>query len=398
MKRSFTRLFTIAAFLAFGASAFAQLAFNGYYRVGGVYDSDSSTYYSSAADKLLTLSDRIRLNISFAAPDDMYGFKSRLQADQAISSTGSATSAIANLFTDSATTTAATSGSKTTYTTTNAWSNWKFAEGYAKFLDGMVKLTAGRLDVTDYMVTQSVTNIYLGNVFTDEPSVAYGSILGGQKGNTTGALLQTWPIENLSAAVMVRTDGSQEYKTHHYGLDAYYMVPGIGKALFASNLGYYAASTNAMEKLDKSFASLGFSYTGYPGLTATVAYRYNGYVLNGDGDYKAAHGAIAVVEYSAGPLFADLAGDFDLTNSHRYFEGEVAYAIIPQVKVRGYFGYTESTTTNTNIIKLNGSSMANNSLMGADIVLPVGKAEASLGLAYADKAKIQIPLIVKANF
>lgn len=400
MKRTLARTLAIAAFFAFGASAFAQLVFNGYYRVGGAFDSDSSKYYSSAPDKIVTLTDRIRLNISYAAPDDMYGFKTRLQADQSISSTGSATSAIANLFTDTATTTATGTGTPAAakYTTTNTWGNFKYAMGYAKFLDGTVKFTAGKLDVTDYMVAQNTANIYLGNVFTDEPSIAYGSLLGGQKGKTTGALIQTWPIENLSAAFLIRTDGTQEYKTHHYGIDAYYNVPGIGKAILASSLGYYAAGNNDQEKLDKSFASLGFTYTAYPGLSATAAYRYNGYVLNSDGEYKASNGAIAIVEYSSGPLFADLSGDFDFTNSHSYIEGEVSYQVIPQVKVRGYFGYTESTTANFSGITLNGSSMANNSLYGADIVLPIGKAEASLGLAYADKAKIQMPLIVKASF
>jgi hypothetical protein len=400
MKRPISRMLTIAAFLAFGASAFAQLTFNGYYRVGGVYDSDGIKSYSAAPDNLVTLQDRIRLNISYAAPDDMYGFKSRLQADTAYSSSGAPTSAIANLFVNSSTTKATGTGTPAaaTYATTDTWSNWKFAEGYAKFLDGMFKVSAGRLDITDYEVAQNVGNVPLGYVYSDETAVN-APLLGGQKGKTTGAILQTWPIENFSAAVVMRTDGTQYYKTHHYGLDAYYMVPGVGKALFASNLGYLGATTNnTQETLDKSYASLGFSYTGYPGLSATAVYRYNGYVLNSEGKYSYANGAVAIVEYSSGPLFADLSGDFDFTNSHRYIEGEVSYLIIPQVKVRGYFGYTDSTTMDTNVVQLYVNSIACNSLMGVDIVLPIGKTEVSLGLDYADKAKIQIPLLVKANF
>jgi hypothetical protein len=414
---SFRTLAIAAFFLAFGASAFAQLTFNGYYRVGGVYDSNNdSRAYSAGRENLTTLSDRIRLNISYAAQDDMYGFKSRLQADAAYSTSGSPTSAIANLFTNSVSS-KTTTDDKTkdkagnlvyTTTTANTWGNLKYGFGYAKFLDGTLKFSAGKLDVTDYMVTTSTANIYTGNVFTDSPTVITGSLLGGQKGNTTGAMLQVWPIEGLSVAATARTgDGSAYYKTHNYGIDAYYMLPGIGKAILTSNLGYFGASSttvnsgdsiNKQEGLDKSFVSAGFSYTGFPGLTATAAYRYNGYVANDDGKYEAANGAIAIAEYKSGPIFGSIAGDFDLTNSRYYLDGEASYLIIPQVKVRGYFMYANSTIYTYSKINLNGNTLANNSLYGVDVVLPVGNAEASVGLAYADKAKIQIPLLVKANF
>ena len=425
MKRTLARALAVAALIAAaGASAFAQLTINGYDRVGGTFDSNAnSRAFTAGNQNVLTLVDRIRLNISYAAPDDMYGFKSRLQADASFNSDGSvANPAIVNLFTDtstsSSTTVAKGSGYATTTTTTNTWGNLKYGYGYSKFLDGVIKVSAGRLDVSDYMVTQNIGNIYLGYVFTDAPSITYGSLLSGSKsGNFNGAILQTWPIENLSLAATVRADtantsGTTYYKPHHYGLDGYYIVPGIGKAIVASNLGYYNPSAayvnpnsgqtiNNQETLDKSFVSAGFSYTGFPGLTATAVYRYNGYVKNNaQTEYSYANGAVAIVEYSQGPLFLDLAGDFDFTNSNEYVEGEASYLIIPQIKVRGYFGYTNSTVNSSCFQKiyLNGTSLANNSLYGLDVVFPVGKAETSVGAAYADKAGLQVPLIVKVNF
>jgi hypothetical protein len=407
MKRALARTLAIAAFLAFGAAAFAQLTFNGYYRTGGVYDSDMTRTYTTGVKNMIDLADRIRLNISYAAPDDMYGFKSRLQADTGYTSSGQPTSAIAMLFSDQTGTFANVNDGKT-YDT---WTNWKFAEGYAKLLDGMIKISAGRLDITDYEVVQNTANIYLGDVYSDEYQVNK-PLLGGQKGNTTGAIVQVFPIENFSAAAVVRADDTAAYKTHHYGFDAYYMLPGIGKALFNSNLGYYgnvpsagstsAATNNTYEKLSNSVANLGFSYTAFPGLSATAVYRYNGYVTNNKGQVgKYANGAVGIFEYTQGPLFADIATDCDFNNSHEYVEGEVSYLIVPQFKVRGYFGYTDSTTAGAgtnNVIQQYVDSVACNSLIGVDFVVPIGKAEASLGYVYTDKAGVQIPLLVKANF
>jgi hypothetical protein len=389
MKLSKSRILAIAAFIAAGAAVHAQLVVNGYYRSGFAYyapgeDNESATS-STMADKTVGFMDRLRLNLSFAAPDDLYGFKARLQAD----SSGT-TSGIVGLFTNQATTDADGDVTKV-----SAPSTLKYGQGYVKFLDGMLKLTAGKLDVTDYMVAENTGNIYLGLIATDAP-VLKGSLLGTQSGNTTGAILQAWPIENLSVALAMRADGT-EMKTHHWGVDAYYIVPGIGKALFASQIGSYATDDELAEgKLDKSFASLGFSYTGFPGLTATAAYRYNGnkFVVE-DAEFKVSHGAIAIVEYNVGPLFADLSGDFDLSNGHSYVEGEVSYAIVPAVKVRAYFGATDDLDSNSNI-KLNG--IANKTLYGADLVLPVGKAEVSAGFAYGDESKLQMPVLAKINF
>jgi|GEM_PF-4623989 len=408
MKRTFARALAVAALIAVaGASAFAQLTFNGYYRAGVLVDQNKDNrFFTTAPENVMSFTDRLRLNISYAASDDMYGFKSRLEGSSNVVDSKSLpfTSGIASAFT-----------------------TVKYGYGYAKFLDGMIKFNAGKLDIGDYTVGQNTGNLYLGNVYTDEPTVQASSLLTGAKGNTTGAMIQAWPIENLSVAATVRTGnyGSADYKPHHFGLDAYYMVPGIGKALFVSNLGNYAAtplaygdtdgsvkstankgdSVNAQESLDKSFTSLGFSYTAFPGLVATAAYRYNGYVKNDDGKYSYANGAIAIAEYTSGPFFASLAGDLDLTNSHSYVEGEASYLIIPQVKVRGYFGWTDSTLNCFNKINLNGGpatlagvNQYNNSLMGVDVVLPVGKSETSVGLAYFDKDGFQIPIMTKINF
>lgn len=393
MKLSLSRTLAVAFALTIGIiPAFAQLTFNGYYRVGAADNIDGSSNQTAA------FFDRLRLNVSFAAPDDMYGFKTRLEVNSWDSATAG-TPAILALFTDKASAAAsAVTGSTAAAQaiTVSPLVALKYGQAYGKFLDGVLKVTIGRLDVTDYMVTQNIGNIYLGNVSTDETAVK-ASLLGAQLGTTTGALLQVWPLEGLSVAASVKTDtNGKALGLHNIGIDAYYLMTGIGKVLFSSQ---------AMDDSDlsKSFASAGFSYTGFKGLTATAAYRYYGMAPG----TAQASGAVAIVEYNVAPFFVDVATDVDMTNSHYYVEGEVAYTIIPQIKVRGYGAYTDNAAAgagaNGNINIRNGAMASgqkttNQYLLGADLVFPVGKAEVSAGLAYGDKGNIQIPILVKANF
>jgi hypothetical protein len=383
MKHFLSRALMVAAVLAAGSQAFAQLTINGYYRVGSMTNVDTNNNVSTA------FQDRIRLNLSFAAPDDMYGFKARLQADSS-----GANSGLVNLFAVTAATTgtvdttvAATKQPITATTTVTPPAILKYGYGYAKALDGMVKLSAGYLDLTDYAVAQNTGNYYFGNVFTDDVTGAATPNLSGQKGKFLGTALQAWPVEGLSIAATVRTDGSIE-AAHHLGLDAYYLIPGLGKAILASQLGVYSAtSASASDDLSRSFVSGGFSYVGLPGLSATAVLRST-YASN-----ASALGSVAIVEYAVGPLFADLAGDVDFTNSHYYLEGEASYLVIPQVKVRAYGAYADAVTAN---IKINGAG--NQSSLGFDLVLPIGKGEIQAGIVYGDKSNVQFPVLVKANF
>ena len=111
MKRNLSRGLVLAAALVLAiVPAFAQLSFNGYYRVGSMTNVDTSNNSTSA------FQDRIRLNISFAAPDDMFGVKARLQADSSGNNSG-----IVGLFTngvsDTATTTSVITGGTANLTT-----------------------------------------------------------------------------------------------------------------------------------------------------------------------------------------------------------------------------------------------------------------------------------------
>ncbi len=392
MKLKLSRALVVAAALALSiVPAFAQLTFNGYYRVGSMTNVDTSN------NALTAFQDRIRLNISFAAADDMFGAKARLQADSSGTSSG-----VMQLFLPTAATTTtttgtslagggaitATSASTTTLTAPNG--NIKYGYGYAKFLDGVVKVSAGYLDLTDYSVNQpGVGNYYFGNVYTDDVTGANSGMLSGQKGRFLGTALQVWPIEGLSVAATMRTDGST-VMAHHFGLDAYYLVPGFGKAIVSSNLGQYSG---ASDDLSRSFVSAGFQYVGFPGLSATASLRST-YTLN-----AAAFGAVEIVEYNAGPLFADVSSDWDFTNSHFYIEGEASYLVIPQIKVRVYGAYTDtsSATYQGKSININGNS-ANTQAFGADLVFPIGKGELQAGVVYGDKSNIQFPILVRANF
>jgi hypothetical protein len=391
MKLSFTRALVVAAALALSiVPAFAQLTFNGYYRVGSMTNVDTNGNNTGTA-----LQDRIRLNISFVAPDDMFGFKTRLQADSSGTNSG-----LVQLFTDGVTATAATTGTSlvgggaitATTTVTTAVTppaTLKYGYGYGKLLDGMVKLSAGYLDLTDYAAVQNVGNYYFGNVYSDDATGANTPNLSGQKGKFLGTALQVWPVEGLSVAATMRTDGST-LGAHHLGFDAYYLIPGFGKALLASQLGVYSTTAaSASDDLTKSFVSGGFTYLGFKGLTATAVLRTSAASKTA----AAAIGSAAIVEYSSGPLFADLATDIDFTNSHYYVEGEASYLIIPQIKARVYGALADVATAN---IKINGVS--NVQSLGADLVFPIGKGEIQAGVVYGDKAGMQFPILVRANF
>lgn len=416
MKRYFIRAITIAVVMAVSASAFAQLTINGYYRVGGIGN------IPTRGNDSVGFSDRIRLNISYAASDDMFGFTTRLQGNSLV---GTMNSGLQNLFISKVTTTTVNG---TTVVNGVSYSAIKYGMAYVKFLDGAVKVSAGLLDIKDYSVCQSVTNPYFGQVYTD--NIAPGSsLLAGQTGNTQGAIVQIWPVENFSIAGVMRVDGNS-VNLHDFGVDAYYNVPGIGKVIISSQLGSFDTNTttictvpqatNASDDITKSFVSAGFSYTGIQGLTATAAFRYNNLTninsyttASGDGSV----GGVAIVEYTQGPLFADVAADLDLTNSRNYFEGEVSYLVIPQMKVRAYgaqylcqggsFMNGKSSIMPGNFIRSElgvGTTSANidndTYLYGLDLVFPAGngKGELDVGVNYGDWSNVSFPVLVKVNF
>jgi hypothetical protein len=398
MKRSFACALAVVVACVISAPAFAQLTFNGYYRVGALAN------YATNSNETTAFADRLRLNISYAAPDDMYGFKLRLQADSSdTSASGTYTiyPALVNTFAwggDSA-----------------ASSPLKYGYGYMKFLDGALKVSGGYLDVNDYSVTQSVSNPYFGMVFTDELS-PNDSLLSGQKtSNFQGLIAQVFPIENLSVAGTVRVDGSGT-NLHDYGVAGYYMIPEVGKILVNSQFGIYNNSlAKASDSFSNSYVSAGFSYTGFEGLTASAVYRY--FTPNIATNTVASNGAVAIVEYKTGPLFADVAGDFTFTNTvASYIEGEASYLIIPQIKVRAYGAYYSGgpfqnvyNSTVTSVYGGKGSFITGNLipstttldqyLYGLDLIFPIIKAgELDVGVNYGDQTNFSFPLLLKINF
>jgi hypothetical protein len=388
MKRNLARILALAAAMAAGASAFAQVTINGYYR-GGVADLTNNGANSAAKNNINSLGivDRLRLNLSYAAPDDMYGFKARLDAT---SGSDGKTSGWVVLLNPTNLITATTATSAKASATTSA----RYLQGYAKFFDGALKFTAGKLEIGDYSVYQNIGNYYLGNVGTEAP--VFGKyLLSNGKGNTTGGIIQLFPIEGLSVAASMATPDTNAPNFHDFGVHGYYFIPDVGKFLVTSQLGQsnMTGASAINDDPTKAFVSAGFQYLGVPGLTATAAYRYN----NSDS------GAIAIVEYKQGPFFVDVAGDADFTASHYYAEGEISYVVIPQLKVRAYGAYSDKVDygiadTLALVAGSQNALIGNQYLLGADLVFPIAKGEVVAGIAYADQAGMQIPLIVKVNF
>ncbi len=378
MKHSLSRALIVGAALALGlVPAFAQLSIGGYYRVGGRTNVATDGTIASKFD------DRIRLNLSFAAPDDMFGFKARLQADAS-----GTTSGIANLFLNGVSgtvDTTAAANAKAPVTAAVIPPAISYAMGYAKLLDGMIKVTGGLLSVADYQVVENTGNIYLGKVATDQLYVNKGYSFLNSK---TGLLVQAWPVEGLSVAGVFVEDGTKP-TLNHAGFDAYYLMPGFGKVIVNSQFGLYSSTeASASDDLAKSFVSAGFQYVGLKGLSATAAVRM----------YNANYGAVAIVEYGNGPFWADVSADLSFTansgaKATTYVEGEVSYLVIPQIKLRAYGAFDDGAKNNVFSSYASGTTM-----LGADLVFPIGKGELMAGVNYSDKANLQFPVLVKANF
>jgi len=356
-------------------AAFAQLSFGGYYRAGGIYVAPAS------GTSTLTFSDRLRLNVAFASANDLYGFKFRLQGNGSTSGPGAGgSSGIYNAFTNAGT--------------------LQYGFGYMTFLDKKLKLSAGVLDVTDYEVAQHVGNLYLGNVFTDETKPG-SPVLGGEKGNTTGAMAQLEPVTGLSIGIYSRIAGT-DLSVSDLGIAASYVIPNTGKIIVDSSLGNYASASN---DIGKSRVTGVFSFTGVKGLSATAGVRYDGHTAFGNAN-NGAIGALAIVEYTTGPLFLDLAADLDLTNSAQYVESEVDYKIISPLTLRAYGAYDSSALYAK--AGSTGAAVANNEMIGADLVIPFTvpasagspstSAELDAGIVYGNKSNIGVPVLVKVNF
>ena len=394
MKRFIVRAFMVAAVLALGSSAFAQLTFNGYYRTGGTF------YVPTSGSNAFEYGDRLRLNVSYVAQDDLFGAKFRLQGN------GETQPGITQLFLSTGTKTVVPYGIEDAFMDA---SSLQYGFAYVNLFGGIVKATMGKLDITDYEVAQKfVANQFFGNVYTDELKPG-APLLGGQKGNTTGAMVQVKPMDGLSVAAFSRIDTSDTGTTpdigaHELGFSAYYKLPDLGTVTFNSSLGHNTLGSNSAydDNLSRSYVSAAFSYTGFKNLIASAGLRYDGDTVY-NSKANAATSLIAIVDYDFAdmslPMTLDLAGDFDFVNSYSYFEGEVNYVVIPQVKVRAYGEYDSTETNGTGIAKLNFAAKANNYTLGADLVFPAGKAaEIDAGILYGDVTNIAYPILAKVNF
>lgn len=357
MKRATIMFFGVLLVALSTPFAFSQVSVGGYYRAGGIYAVPSS------GTNALNYADRLRLDGSFASPDNLFGLKFRLQGNGASSGA---------------------TGFVPTFSTAGAI---QYGFGYVRLLGGRMSISAGKLNITRYEVAQHVGNYFLGNVFTDETQPG-SPILGGEKGNTTGAIVQAAPISGLNLGLYTHIDGTN-ISTEDFGAVASYDLHGIGKVLVNSAFGNYSTANPSFAK---SYVNAAFAYTAIRGLHASLGVRFDGETPYAGGN-NAAVGIVGIVEYKAGPLFVDLATDSDLSNAHAYVEGEVDYAVLPKLKLRAYGAY-DSTGTYAKV-----DSIGNNETFGGDVVVPVSKgAEIDAGVVYGNNSNVAVPVIVKVDF
>lgn len=357
MKRVTIILLGFALSMIAPALLFSQVVFNGYYRAGAIYAAPSG------GPNTFNYADRLRLDSSFVSPDKTFGLKFRLQGNGSSNGVTGFVPAFSNA------------------------GSIQYGYGYIDLFGGKASVSAGKLDVTNFELAQHVGNYFLGNVYTDETQPG-SPILGGEKGNITGAIVQGSPIRGLDLGLYTHIDGAN-ICAEDFGAVASYDIPNLGKVLVNSAFGSYTTSNPG---LSASYVSAAFDYTGIQGLSAGVGLRYDGNTPYA-GANNSAVGVLGIVEYTSGPLFVDLATDSDLTNGNAYVEGEVDYKAMPAVTLRGYGAY-DSTGK---YAKVDG--IGNNEMFGGDLVMPVAKgAEIDAGVVYGNNSNIAVPVIVKVNF
>lgn len=229
---------------------FAQATVNGYVRDLATIDKDGN----------MTNAVRSRLNLNFTSEDKNLKMFTRLQSSDMLAPTVS------------------------------------YAWGSVKMLDGMAKITAGKLGNYDYNIGTGVSEFQLGNISND------GYALDGFK----GMLVQVYPVEGLDIGLAIKPAGTA-IGLSTFGLNAVYAISGVGNVVFESTFA---------EAFGDSRLSASFKFTGMENLTASAGFK--GLLTQS---------VYAVVDYSMGDISIEVAPEYNITDAGIYAEGYVSYAM-----------------------------------------------------------------------
>jgi len=341
-------LAVLLALCVVGGMAFAQITINGYERVITTIGSDGSA----------SLANRLRLNLSYNDPDGNFGFWGRVQYGD--------------------------------FSTAPALA---YGYGWAKLLDGKVKITAGKLGFYDYdPIWAGVSDTQLDNLFTD----------GLWGDGAVGLVAQVYPIDGAHFDVSFIPSGT--VSLGDFGVHANYSLGDLG--------GIYVSSLFS-DTIADSYASLFADIKPVEGVEAAVGYMYNGYA-----GYQAIKNGcqtvFAIINYSKDGIGANVSPAYDFKGGKGlYVEGYVGYtAGAFTLNVLGAYdqkggvlgdGASDASyalDTTTGLVKTTAAKAAvpKTYMVGLEANYAVGKANLMAGCYYFDVSGLSFPIVVKVSF
>jgi len=342
MKKLFVLLLALSC-----VGAFAQVTVAGYDKAKATYDSVSE----GAA-----FSDEIRFNLTAKDADGKYGFSGRFQGSSGTMSFDTVTVAGVDQTFDEAITTA------------NNTFAVKYMYGWANFFDGMLKLSAGKINEGGYQFGQNEANSIQGNVSSDNAMTSFKDI------RTQSMEITLAPIAGLTASAIYTPNGSVAACDWKFGVA--YAVENL--------LNIKAMAT--MNAADKFLATFGAEFVGVENLSAVAG----GKVYNDGTDPF--FGIYSIIGYTMDKLFVEVAADIntktDLVDSGYYFEGQAEYTL-ETLSVRGFGQYNKDHDL---------AEAGNEYLVGAELSVPVGGGEFNVGVNYGDVTEVSLPVYLKIAF
>lgn len=180
-----------------------------------------------------------------------------------------------------------------------------YAYGYAKFFDGMLKVSAGKLSNFDVYLGSNLSNEQTGNIST---SYYYG---------TSAVLAQLYPVDGLMLGAALKADGA--VSLGDFDVMASYGIADTADIVFYGNL--------ADDFADSSI-ELGASISAVENLTAIVGYKG-----------IASHGVFGIFGYAMDALYAEVGAELTFGDTLGYFvEGGVEYGLdVADIRLYGNY-------------------------------------------------------------
>jgi len=348
------KLFVLLLALTMVAGAvFAQVAIGGNVRTITTFNADGAE-----------VAYRLRLQPSFTSEEGTFGYTARFQ------------------------------------TTSTAAPTISYSYGWAKAMDGKVKVIAGFLAFSDCTTWTGVSDTELGNLSSDS-AILY------QPG-TAGTVLQVMPIEGLSLAAAILP--SSDVTLGDFGAEASYSIADLGKVIVA-----FKGNDTAGD----SYINGNFLFTGVENLSAQAGFIYNGKATY-HGQAAGTNSIFAIADYGMDALSFEVATNFDLTASELYIEGFVSYSM-GDLTLSGFGAYDQNgfilgskaaaatygwydddsnpvTDDIWGITKAGTAAAPSNYYFGAEATYAIGKANLVTGFYYDEAASWSIPMVVKVSF